>query len=173
MQFLFVVVVVICAASVLASALATDAVRGRLGYGAVILVAGVMSWAVGSQLWGQVQALGEQQKSGSALSKAEATLIGGTNLGVNVIFLDWAKDRIAPNARFYLMLQNGPGSDAAVYQWATYQLFPRVSVASPADADVLIFYKIGPEDAKWDRAAFEQPTQLVPGFGFAQRKAPR
>jgi hypothetical protein len=169
-QFLFVVVVVVCATSVLASALPSDRARGRLGYGCVVLVAGVMSWAVGSQLWGQVQGLAERQESGSALPKAEAAVAGGSSLGLNTEFLKWAKDQIAPDERFYVM-PNGPAADAAVYQWTTYQLFPRVSVGSPDEADVLVFYKVDPATVRWDRAAFKWPAVLTPGFAVAHRRA--
>lgn len=169
-QFLFVVVVVVCATSVLASALPGDGVRGRLGYGCVILVAGVMSWAVGSRLWGQVQSLADRQESGSSLSKADAAVAGGSALGLNTDFLKWAKDQISPNERFYVV-PSGRVDDTAVYQWTTYQLFPRAAVASRDEADVLVFYNLEPVQSSRDRAEFERPEIFLPAFAVAHRRS--
>ena len=167
MELLSLVAAVGASLLVLASIVPGTAVRDRLATGSVLLVAAVLSWFVGSQFWDRIAGLLDQRRAHSALTHAAAATRAAPDL--NTDFLAWASGRIEPHERFYLF-PDGPQSDAGLYQWATYQLLPRVSVSEPDEADALVFYDLDPRDADWDRGEFHRPTRYDARFAVALRK---
>jgi hypothetical protein len=136
---------------------------------AVGIVAAVLATALAwPNAWRSGDQLDQMRRDAPAIDRFQADLHGGRGLGVDVEFLLWAADRIPPGATFAML---PPASDA-VYQWATYQLFPRRYVPEE-NADYILFYGIEPTRSKYDRAEFGRPAVYGSGLGIVRRRGAR
>ncbi len=127
----------------------------------------------------------DQRKDNADLTAAEAQLHAGTELGINVAFLTWVKERFGAEDTFHLEI--GVISDevyvagvgvrqAAILQWSLFQLAPHLAVEQSdkardlrpgegRDADWIVFYESDP-------AAYPVPLAEVmtyaPSFAIAR-----
>jgi hypothetical protein len=159
-------------AAVLVSALIAEQrpLRDRYAIAAVAVATAVAMALVGGNIWNSIQGLNDRAKASSGVDSYAATVAGGATLGLDTQFLEWTRRRIAEDETFYLF-PAGPESDPATYQWATYQLAPRLSVVQPNGADWLMFYNVDPDAMTYDRARFDAPVRYAPNLLLAHRRA--
>lgn len=133
-----------------------------------ILAAVLATTLVWPNAWRSGDQISQMRSDTPRIDRFQADLHGGRALGVNVDFLVWAADRIPPEATFAVL----PPATDAVYQWATYQLFPR-RYAPEESADYILFYGIKPTQSEYDRAEFGRPVSYGPGLGIVRRRDAR
>jgi hypothetical protein len=163
MNFLFQVL------GVIAAGIAVTALWRRGGAVSPIAAAAMVAIVLASTfLWPGVWRAGDQlnrmRRDAVEATRFEAGLHGGRYLGVNVDFLVWAGERIPANGTFAIV----PEAPASIYQWATYQLFPR-TYAPEEEADYILFYGVEPSQASWDRAEFGKPLAYGSGMAMVRR----
>jgi hypothetical protein len=127
---------------------------------AVVLAAALL-WP---NVWRAGDQLNQMRRAAPEATRFEADLHAGRVLGVNVDFLVWAGDRIPAGDTFAIV----PPAAASIYQWTTYQLFPR-RYAPEGEADYILFYGVDPRRASYDRAAFGKPVVYGSGMAMARR----
>ena len=159
----------VVAAAVALSAVFTGRISRRHVPGAaaavVVVVLSLLFWA---NLWRVGKGFEDARAHNSAVRGDAAAVAGGTSLGVDVTFIDWARRRI-PGEDTYYVMPRGIAGPSDVYQWLTYQMFPHLSAESPEDADWLIFYDVEPDDAL-DRTEFKPAQTFAPRFAIARRR---
>lgn len=133
-----------------------------------ILAAVLATTLVWPNAWRSGDQISQMRSDTPRIDRFQADLHGGRALGVNVDFLVWAADRIPPEATFAVL----PPATDAVYQWATYQLFPR-RYAPEESADYILFYGIKPTRSEYDRDEFGSPVSYGPGLGIVRRRDAR
>jgi hypothetical protein len=107
-------------------------------------------------------------RDGWRLSETERQVRGGAKLGVDVRFVEWVSRRMPRDATFYIAF---PGHRReAVYQWATYRLFPRVSVRRPAEAEWVVFYGVRRPPRASPNGPFRRVTGYRVGFALGERR---
>jgi hypothetical protein len=129
------------------------------------VVATTLAWSNAGRTADQ---LGQMHRDAPEASPFEAEVHAGRQMGVNVDFLVWAAERIPPDGTFRIVPRQPP----EVYQWSTYQLFPRRH-APEETADYLLFYGIEPARATYDRARFGRSARYGKGFAIARRRDSR
>jgi hypothetical protein len=172
MRLVLTCVALLAAAGLIAGLMGEEERPWRMRYGsaataAVIAVAMALG---GANTWSGIQGFHDRSKGSSGIDVASASVAGGAKLGLNTAFLYWARARIPANGTFYLY-PAGPASDAATYQWSTYQLAPRLSVDKPDEADWLVFYGVDPAKTDYDSTLFGPPVRYEPKFYLASRRA--
>lgn len=156
----------------LISALIADARpwRTRFSMSMAAVAVAIAAALIGANIWTSVEGFQNRAEATSGVTYGQATVAGGSALGQNTAFLDWARTRIPEDATFYFY-PVGPASDSTNYQWGTYQLGPRISVDDPDRADWLVFYGVDPRETNYDRLNFNAPVRFGPEFEVAERRA--
>ena len=162
---------VVVGLAVAAAAVAVEAIlRTTPGHGgSLVAVVTALALVVGAgTLWDSGASLRDAASRSTTSPEAEAA--GGRALAMNVEFLAWAQERMDAGETFF-MPPAGPGNDVSQYQWATYQLFPSLSVARPEDADWIVFYELEPRSWRAGRRHFGAVETFAPGFALARGHA--
>jgi hypothetical protein len=113
----------------------------------------------------------DQRKVNRLVPANEAAVRGGVVGGVDVAFLDWVRRRIGPEDSFHLIVGNEAAHPTA-FQWATYQLAPRLAVSDPDDADWIVLYDQG-LSAGYPSASFGVPSLYAPRYALGSRRVAR
>jgi hypothetical protein len=92
----------------------------------------------------------------------------GQSVGIYTQFGDWLAVRIRPADSIWIE-PGGPAGRAAVYQWLTYRLSPRVHAPSPQTADVIVFYDVPRRPER--RRGFAALEVFRPHFALMRRAA--
>ena len=131
----------------------------------VVVSAGVLFWG---HLWDAAKAFDDAHAANKAVPKEAAAVAGGVAVGVNVAFVEWARRQI-PEGDSYYLVPDAARANEAVYQWLTYQMFPRLVTERPEEADWLVIYGADPRGT-YDRAEFMQPVAYDPNFAISRRR---
>jgi hypothetical protein len=140
--------------------------RTRPTRATVVLAAGLLLALAGTCL--ASARLISDARDGWRLSESDRRIRGGQKLRLEVRFLEWARRRVPNDATFYLAFR-GRRREAA-YQWATYRLFPRVAVGSPAEAEWVVFYGVRRPPKASRSGPFRRVIPFRAGFALGERR---
>lgn len=141
---------------------------------ATVAIAALMLFFNGTPF---VEGLPSQISANEAYSPADIqgvpAIASGTS-GVNLTFLDWARNMISAssdNLRSPAQLKYWmpPQTNPFLIQWIPYNLLPGVLVASQKQASWLVFYGVKTTSFAYNHAAFGQPIVYQPFFEIVER----
>jgi hypothetical protein len=134
---------------------------------AVVAVIAILTFVSLSSFWGAWQGFRNERRANADVAPADAATRGGGAAGASVAFVEWLNWKLPAGAPFHISTN---GSDEATYQWLTYRLFPRVAIVDAAKAHWLVFLKVTPAAAGFDRREFSRVLEFAPDLVLAERR---
>lgn len=140
--------------------------RGSLGPAIAVVAIAAFGYAVFNQASGFSQALLREHAGNSQLSPEVSEGVGGTIFPANEPFLAFADDRLPTGETVVLHCPRACGGGQN--EWITYRLSPRRFVDTIDEADWVLFYGDGAQEASPFTRAAPAPTQFEPMFAFGR-----
>jgi hypothetical protein len=151
--------------------------ESRHAFGAVALVPMVVAAVLAvPSLRNDAADLLHQREVNSPISDEEARLEPGVAAGMNVGFLAWAREHMAADDTFHMVVGPAPDEtylqgvgirEGLVLQWGLFQLAPHLEVEAE-DADWIVFYETSPAD--YPPRKLGEVIAYAPDFAIARNE---
>lgn len=139
--------------------------RGRAAIGSVAVVSIAIATLISlPNLRTAVATFRQQHEETAVLTSEQQKLLAGMRFEVDVEFLAWVKQHLAPDETFHLVV--GHLAKEEVTQWGLFQLAPNLGVRSSQGADWIVFYDVVP--ARYSASSYHDLEVYEPGFAIAR-----